>query len=370
VDTTRVEATSPGGFAVVAGGRVVAEAPGDVNWTFTADADGRLLGASASGRVGPVQPPLELRPRAGAGVVLGGRPYRGAAVLLSSTAGRVTAVNVVELEDYLLGVVPAEIPSLHIEAVKAQAIAARTYAIGNLDRRARLGFDFFATVSDQVYGGVAREDTMASRAVRETAGEIITYEGAPILAYYHSTCGGRTAAIDEVWRRAPLPYLVSISDARPDGQGHYCEASNRFDWREQWDGAELADILLPHLAEFFGRSTAELRPLRDLAIEERTPSGRVQLLRIDAGAASYRIRGDSIRWFLRPEPDRILNSVLFDMTAAVDDGRVRALSVAGHGWGHGIGMCQMGAIGRARAGHDYRRILAAYYRGTQVTKLY
>src|SRR5690606_24745040 len=122
------------------------------------------------------------------------------------------------MENYLLGVVPFEIgrvgPDL-VEASKAQAVAARTYAIRYLGRRDSLGFDVFATVEDQVYGGAEGEHEPVSVAVRETAGQILTYGREPIEAFYHSTCGGVTAAIEEVWDEPPRPYLRSVIDVNP-----------------------------------------------------------------------------------------------------------------------------------------------------------
>lgn len=371
VDTTTLEVSATQPFTIRAGNETLARADAGERWSFRADNTRRILGESGSTRI-EASVAITIEPGDGAPIMIGGKPYRGTALISSPAAGRLTAVNVVDMEAYLLGVVPAEIPSLHVEAVKAQAVAARTYAVGNMGRRDRLGFDFYATVADQVYGGVAREDTMATRAVRETRGEIVTHDGVPILAYYHSTCGGATASVDQVWRRAPLPYLVSISDAKPNGDGYYCDFSSRFNWREEWTGEQLTDILAQHMSGFFNEPTAAFRPIEAVEIEERTTSGRVKILRIRANGTDYRIRGDSIRWFLRPADGtgRILNSVLFDVAERAGGGRIQQLTVDGHGWGHGIGMCQVGAIGRARAGFSYRDILTTYYRGTQVTKLY
>ncbi len=369
-DTTRVTVSATSPFRIEAGGASIARSAADVPWTFSADADGRIRGTSdEGGAVGPVEGPVVVRAEEGANVRIGGHEYRGTALVRSAGDGRVTGVNVLDLEAYLLGVVPSEIPSLAIEAVKAQAVAARTYALGNWGSRSTQGFDFYATVADQVYGGVEREDPMAARAVRETRGEIVTYGGAPILAYYHSTCGGRTAAIEQVWNRPPQPYLRSVSDAKP-GSGYYCDISHRFDWQEAWSADLLRTVVAPQLAAYFGVSTADVAPIEDVEVEARTTSGRVGTLRIRAGGRDWRVHGDSIRWILRPAADRILNSVLFDVQQERSAGRVTRLVVNGHGWGHGIGMCQMGAIGRAQAGQSYRQILQAYYSGTEVTRLY
>jgi stage II sporulation protein D len=163
--------------------------------------------------------------------MIGERPYRGTVLLQATANGRLTAVNLVDMEGYLLGVVPREIGRVDedlLEAAKAQAIAARTYAIAHLGRREALGFDVYATVQDQVYGGVIDEHEPVSRAVRETRGEILVYDGRPIEAYYHSTCAGQTAAIEEVWNDSPRPYLRSVVDVNPETGVAFDHFSNRF----------------------------------------------------------------------------------------------------------------------------------------------
>ena len=375
VNTAEVVVGADGPYTVrVAGAETgIAAAPGE-RWTFTADGAGRLVGRSERGRtVGPTAAVVSVVPRGEGAVVIGPRRYRGTALVRAVGPGRVTAVNVLELEAYLLGVVPEEIgirPEAEIEAVKAQAVAARTYAIGNLGNREALGFDFYATVADQVYSGLEHEAPVIARAVRETRGEILTYEGVPILAYYHSTCGGRTAAIEEVWPRALVPYLRSVSDAIPGTNRYYCESSNRFRWTQTWRGDELAAILRQTLAEHAGAPAGRVGRIIRLALTGRTPSGRAAGLRVETDAGTYVVRGDSIRWILRPQAGRLLNSTFIELDVAVDGGGVQGASVGGGGWGHGVGMCQTGALGRARAGQSYRQILAAYYPDTRIERIY
>ena len=300
-------------------------------------------------------------------VMVDNAQYRGSVLLRSSTGGGVTAVNTLDLETYLLGVVPREIPVTQFEAVKAQAVAARTYAVGQMGRRESLGFDFYASVQDQVYGGIGAENDIATRAVAETAGEILTWNGRPIDAFYHSTCGGRTAAIEEVWRSEPVPYLRSVSDERPGG-GAWCEQSNRFRWTVRWTGEELRSTLARTLAP---RGAAAVRAVQDVAVAEEGPSDRAEWTHIRADDRDYRIRGDSIRWVLRTPNDQGLNSArLYDIRTEKSGGAISALEVDGGGWGHGIGMCQVGAMGRSAGGQSYREILAAYYQGATLTRIY
>lgn len=367
VDVASIELDGTGRVEVVdESGRVRTSGTGP--WTVRA-ADG---GLELSGGGESVRSPgvLIARPTSASGQVrIDGKAYRGA-VLLRRAASGVTAANLIDLEAYLMGVVPHEIgagrPPEELEAVKAQAIAARTYAIRHMGRRESLGFDFHATVQDQVYGGMDSEDAVSSQAVRETAGEIVAYDGTPIEAFYHSTCGGRTAALKEVWDGEPRPYLQSVSDRDPGG-GWYCETSNRFRWTEEWTEAELHGTLSANLAE--ARGGREVTRVESMEITDRSRSGRAASLRIRTNLGESRVPGDSIRRVLRPEPNRILNSTAIDIHTH-GTGEVERLVVEGAGWGHGIGMCQIGALGRSRAGHSYREILTAYYPGTRILRLY
>ena len=142
-------------------------------------------------------------------VRLNGKAYRGRLEVFVNSRGSLTVVNVVPLEDYLLGVVPAELGLPQLEAQKAQAIAARTYAVANIDAYGTKGFDMLPTVWSQVYKGVAIETTMGTRAVKETRGLIATYHGKPIMAYFTSTCGGRTENSENVFDKAE-PYLRGV----------------------------------------------------------------------------------------------------------------------------------------------------------------
>lgn len=374
IDTTEVVVGARGPLELSAPGMDAVRVEAGTNWSVTADAAGKLSARGANRTIGPVEGPLTVRPLQGDSLRIAGKPYRGAALIRAAGPGRLTAINTVELEEYLLGVVPHEMPpSAGIEPAKVQAVAARTYAIGNLGVRQRLGFDLYATVMDQVYGGIHAEDTVSTRAVRETAGEILAHGGAPILAYYHSTCGEQTAAIEDAWPwREPLPYLRSVSDRIPGTDRYYNQLSNRFHWTQSWTGEQLEAILATTLASYTGRQgTVPVRPIRSIELLGRNESGRVDSLSIVAAGQRYVVRGDSVRWILRPEPGRILNSaLLYEVLATTTAGQVTGLEIRGGGWGHGVGMCQWGAIGRARAGQRYREILKTYYTAVEILDLY
>jgi stage II sporulation protein D len=376
VDSAAAVVGATTAFAIrLAGGDVVARGGAQEIWTFTADEQGRITGRGPAGVVGPAGTSIRVIPDAPGGLVIGGRQYRGEALIIARGGGRVSAVNVVDLELYLLGVVPREIgrlPASQIEALKAQAVAARTYAVGNLGGRASRGFDLYATVADQVYGGVADEDTVVNRAVRETRGEILTYQGTPILAYYSYTCGGATAAIEDSWPgRAPVPYLRGVSDRIPGSDQYYCSTSNRFTWTTHWTREQLLAVLGETLRAHTAGRVSSVRRVDGVAIADRNRSGRATV-RLTADGATYLLRADSLRWVLRPQPGpAILNSSLLESVEAVTDADgVRELEIRGGGWGHAIGMCQVGAINRARAGQSYAQILRTYYSGVDLNRIY
>lgn len=311
---------------------------------------------------------IELAAPPPATVRVAGTAYRGR-LRAAATTGGVQVVNVVGIEDYLGGVLGAEMgrrpPDEH-EAVMAQAILSRTVAYRAIDRRRLQGWDLTATVADQVYRGLGGETPEGMAAVEQTRGTMVVWAGQPIDAFFHSTCGGRTATPDEVFAAAARPYLQSVQDLRGDGTA-WCAASPRFRWREEWPAARLLAILRETLG---GQGTDPTRftALRDIAITARTPSGRVRSLRLDLGAAVVPLSGPGIRQALRTSEGQPLRSTAFDVSASRDANGVTAVAADGRGAGHGVGLCQWGAIGRARAGWDHRRILAAYFPGTELRR--
>lgn len=375
VDSARVELGATTAFVLTGGltGARLARAPAGTTAVVTRRTDGGLVIAMGGETYFAVDR-VELRPEGDGMVRIGGRPYRGIAVVIPATRG-VTAVNVVDVESYLLGVVPFEIgrvgPELD-EASRAQAVAARTYAIRFLGRRESLGFDVFATVDDQVYGGAEGEHGPVSTAVRSTAGQILTYRGELIEALYHSTCAGITAAIEEVWPEPPRGYLKSLVDVDPATGMAFDATSNRFRWRTTWTVRELESILARTLADSLANAgTTELGDLRGFEVLQRTPSHRIRSLRISTSNGDFLVGGDRVRWIFLTPVGSILNSSRFDLRVARDArGRIATVTAEGMGWGHGIGMCQVGAMGRARAGQDYRTILGAYYQGTTLARIY
>jgi stage II sporulation protein D len=306
--------------------------------------------------------------------------YRGGLKIFRSPNGRINVVNVLDVEDYLRGVLPHEIGRLSdqtIEAGKAQAIAARTYALSYIGRRADEGFDVYDTVEDQLYGGVGDEGALTDRCVRETGGMVGLYQGRFMRANYFSTCGGVTANIEDVWPEPPLPWLRSVADHAGDGGTDFCKISGQYRWTEIWEPQEFLDIINRTFPEYRGKLPRAARRLDDVRVESRSPSGRVARLIISADVGELTVRGDLVRRVLaRPKrsvgvggPGGILRSAFFKISVVrSSDGTPYAVVASGAGYGHGVGMCQMGAIAMARQGYDYRNILHHYYTDIEIER--
>ncbi|HJQ53900.1 MAG TPA: SpoIID/LytB domain-containing protein, partial [Gemmatimonadaceae bacterium] len=291
---------------------------------------------------------------------------------ISQTDSGFLVVNKLPMDDYLRGVVPLEIgnrTAAEMAAVEAQAVAARTYAYKHLNP-AR-AFDMYATVQDQVYGGVDAEKPLSDSAIRTTADVIVLYNGQPITTPYHSTCGGSTAGVSEVWYDQPdEPYLRPVSDKIPGSDRYYCDASPRFAWTQSYDAVGLRAVLEKYLASYTNAPKSGLGRVTDVREAGRTPSGRLAALAVQTEAGTYTLRGNDIRFVLRDPKGAILNSTLIGVTEEKNDGgAVSSLTINGRGYGHGIGMCQWGAIGRARAGQNFRTILETYYPGTTLGRI-
>jgi stage II sporulation protein D len=304
-------------------------------------------------------------------VRVNGRTYRGIVEVVRGTTG-ITLVNRVFLEAYLLGVISAEMGRRNLaefEALKAQAVVSRTYALRHLGRRKSLGFDLQAGVADQVYVGSGSETPEGLEAVQSTRGMVLTHNGTPIDAFYYSTCGGQTADGVEAFRAGSRPYLRSFPDVDQNGEA-YCRISPRYRWREEWTGASLQATLRRTLPAVTGTSSDRIGAVRDVWVAQRTASGRVGRLALAVGSGQVMVDGPAVRQVLRPAPGELLRSSAFTLTPTSRNGSITRLVADGRGAGHGVGLCQWGAVGRSRAGHDFQRILAAYFPGATLQRVY
>jgi stage II sporulation protein D len=364
------------------GGALAIAGPGQP-WSVRPGDAGRLL-LYREGRGDPLDlpAPVVVEPEnPNEDILIGGHRYHGDALLLRGSVG-VTVASRLALELYLQSVVALELgfraPSDRA-AVMAQAVAARTYAMRYKGRREALGFDVFATDADQAYSGTESESPEVTDAVRRTSGQILTWHGQPIQALFHSTCGYATESASEVFQNGdPVPYLRAVSDRFGNGDhDFYCSLSPKFRWHEEWDVDALTAIFartLPLLgrpagAAYGTRAITDVGRVTDISIGRTSATGRVTELDVTTTSGRFVVTR-SIRDALKAVPDRQLLSTLFQLSVEKDGDRLVKVVASGAGYGHGVGMCQFGAVGRARAGQDYRQILDVYYSGTTLERIY
>lgn len=371
------ELRSTGGWRLLDdAGRVMARASESERWVIQRKGD-RLRAVRSDGTTTPWRA-SSLTQVAETGVLKAGATrYRGAIRAVATDSG-VLVVNVLALEDYLRGVVPREIGVRRADeqaAVEAQAIAARSFTATRL-ATARAGngrspdFDFVSSVSDQVYGGLDAEQPGANAAIERTAGLVLLLHGRVVVAPFHSTCGGETAAAEEVWRSDGEPHLKRVSDRIPGSDRYYCDIAPRFAWTTVLSGTQLDDAVRRYLRTVADVGRGDPGAVQRVTVESRTPSGRVERLAIRTQHGSYGVRGNDARSVLRTPDGALLNSAYFSVTTeAATSGRIARIVIRGNGYGHGVGMCQWGAIGRARAGQDARQILATYFPGTTIGRM-
>ena len=282
--------------------------------------------------------------------------------IVTANGNKLNAINVIDIEDYLRGVVPYEIGKLDeskFEALKAQAVAARTYAYKHFGSRVAQGFDVYADTRDQVYKGLHSATALTDKAVRETEGVVMTYNGEFITAYYHSTCGGETEGV-VTWGRPDHPYLKNKPDLRPDGTP-WCRESNYTEWTREFTEDELRDLFQINAKEAKA-NVPSFSSIKSMHIQDMLKSGRIHTLVIETNNGSFTAKADKIRWLFK-RGGTILPSSFFRIHKNGNEWILK-----GKGFGHGVGLCQMGARARAQAGQSYIQILTHYYPGITLEK--
>ncbi len=209
------------------------------------------------------------------------------------------------------------------------------------------------------------ESPICDKAIVDTREEVLLYHDSLIYAYYHSTCGGRTANIEDVWNKAALPYLRSVNDEN-GWDGPFCSQSGSFTWEERWPLSRFTEIVSRFSRETFPQNSCT-GDVRDVTIDSRFPCDRVRKCTVHTSNGAFSYGGDKIRFVFRRDLPGfpILKSGIItgvDVTGG-------AIVIKGRGYGHGVGMCQTGAFGRARRGQKYDQILKAYYTGVTIRKV-
>ncbi|WP_420127390.1 SpoIID/LytB domain-containing protein [Longimicrobium sp.] len=337
----------------------------------------KTTGTSASSR----NPP-RISVASTARVLIGGTAqYRGIAEVMRNASGTLAGINDVPMEEYLYGVVPRELGPVaypEVEAQKAQAVAARTYAHGNLGKHWNNGYDLVATVQDQVYGGAAAEHSVSTAAVNATAGIVATYNGNLINALFYATSGGKTSNVEDVFTGTDA-YMRSVWDA-PAGQelssvsalltdlrtptwtGAYAGWHSYHRWNYTWTMAQMSCVV----GDFANQPVGNVTAINVLS--RSSTSGRVTQIQFVTDAGTFTETGTAIRsampYINTSGVPTLLPSTLFVVERLTNSsGALTGYRVYGGGNGHGAGMAQTGAVGMARAGHTYTQILQKYYTG-------
>lgn len=271
--------------------------------------------------------------------------YRGK-LELHNVLGKIYIINIVSMEEYLYSVVPSEMPSSwSIEALKAQAVAARTYSYYHLiNNKGKNIYDLDSTTNFQVYKGIASETPSSIEAVSKTSGTIMTYNYEPIIAYFHSTSGGKTSDDKDVWSGSDLPYLESV-------ECRYSENSPHYQWTTELSMSEISNAL--------SRKYKRAESIKKISFKKN--NDRVVSVEIIHNNGTINLTGNEFRLLF---PSQKLKSTFF--TAKKND---KSLLINGRGWGHGVGMCQWGAKGRSDKGMKYDDILNYYYKNIKFQKI-
>ena len=311
-------------------GRVLGEVAGMNSFAAQANRGGVSINNWRSGQ-------LWLEPTGGGYVWIGDRWYRGRVRLVSQGSG-VTAINHVDMEDYLYSVVGAEaIPSWPEEALKAQAVAARTYALYKRNTAKNGLYDLDTTTKTQVYKGLKSEYTTTHQAVKATAGEVMTHNGKIILAVFHSSSGGHTENVEDIWT-SPLPYLRGVVD--------YDHNAPVFQWTKTLPQSQVS------------RSVGGVGKIKSMIPEKITPQGRVVSMKVVGDRGTKRISGKQLRKALD------LRSTLFRVSL-----HQGSMQITGRGFGHGLGLSQWGSQYLAENGVNYQQILAHYYQSAKLATI-
>ncbi len=290
--------------------------------------------------------------------------YRGAFRLYPSNRN-VALVNTVDLESYVCGVVPREMgmgwAGKVTPAQEVAAICARSYALykKNLNHPY---FDLYQDTRDQVYGGATAENPSDNEAVHRTFGMVLTYKEEPIAALYHSSCGGFTEDGPAVYGKNRFEYLQGVQDGDPPN----CSGARNFEWKESFTAETVTKTLknnnlIPSKAE----------NIKEFSVEETFTSGRVRKVRVTyEETGTVIVNGSKIRSIFKQRSGEMLRSSFFTLDSETNEGYISIVKFSGKGYGHGLGLCQHGAMKLSRDGTPAEEILKFYYPKTDLIQLY
>lgn len=335
-------------------------------------------------------------------IAIDGKEYRGEIQIMRRDTGDMTVVNLVGFDDYLCGVVPREVSaSWNYEAVKAQSVVSRTFAMMDLNKYQKYGFNLDNTTNSQAYAGVSIEHPASNKAIAETHGEVVLYDGKPADVYFFASSGGKTGTANDAWGGENKPYLISVDDPYENAD----EASYS-KWEMTFTVAELKEKLASR--------DVNIGDITDIKVEYSDSGRAIKTIFVGTEGEKEYMR-ENIRWVLglystafdvlrngeQPSGvsvcalDKYNTFTQIDINAdtqliskngtAGAGGAISILSAdgmttlesakssatgdfvfSGRGWGHGVGMSQWGAKGMADSGYNYKEILEYYFVGTQI----
>ena len=281
-----------------------------------------------------------------ANTYINGRRFRGDIDIIRTEKIKLLVINHLDIEDYLNGVLYHEVSHLWpMEALKAQAIASRTFAVYRTIESIGKDYDLTSDVYSQVYGGRTSEKSRTNRAVKETAGKILIYRDKVLPAYFHATCGGHTEDASVLWR-IDMPPLKG----RPC---NYCGQSPHFKW--------VASIPLADIEKILNDNGYKINDIQNIEVSAKNVSGRADSVGVVNSLGTERIPANKFRLAVGPN---LLRSTNFEVVIRGD----RAL-FNGRGWGHGVGMCQWGAYYMSKKGFSCDEILQFYYPGATIVDM-
>ena len=273
-----------------------------------------------------------------------GNQYRGQFVLFPAANDKAEIIDVVNLEDYLYSVVPSEMPaSWPLEALKAQAVCARTYAVKEILHNRKNHYDIKSDTSSQVYSGIAREHDKSGQAVNETKGILATYDGEPIQSFFHSNSGGITEKPENLWG-SKIPYLKSVKSP-------YCKEGKNYAWK----------FVLPQASADSKFARYAVGTVQNIQVLGRTSSDRVDLIEITGSRKTVRIKGKEFRDIVGAGT---VKSLRFGIKKDLNGFYVKGL-----GFGHGIGLSQWGSYSMAKDDQDFKNILKFYFKGISLARI-
>ena len=311
----------------------------NLNTTVTAYPAGILLGNARSNT-----PKLLFKPTNPEAITINERTFRGAIQFIRKDNLHLAAINFIDLEDYIQGILYHEVSHYWPdEALKAQSVVSRTYAVYQRQASYARDFDVTSDIYSQVYGGKTSERYRTSAAVDATRGEVLTYKGKSFPSYYHATCAGHTEDAALLWN-------IDITPLKGVPCG-FCKNSPHFNWHAVLTGTLVKAALTKAGYALSG-------DIRDIKMLGSDVSGRITKLRILSGAKETVIEAKDLRNILGPNLIRSTNFIVHVIS--------RDVVFEGFGWGHGVGLCQWGAYFMAKEGRSYKQILEYYYPGSRV----